>query len=120
MGRPANGNCISASSNIGRNLVNARQHKCERSRPEGFGQSFRQSGKSAYTPPGHGQARHVHDERVVGGAALNLKNLRDRIFIQRIGREPVNRFRWQSDHLASAQENNGPLDSLGKQLGSMR
>ena len=48
-------------------------------------------------------AGHMHDERVVGRAALGHKDFRDRRVVRGIGRQAVNGLGGQADQLAVAQ-----------------
>ena len=46
----------------------------------------------------------MDDDGVVRRPALQRVNLRDRLRVQRIGRQPINRLRGQRDHLTRAQQ----------------
>ena len=49
----------------------------------------------------------VHDQRMIGGAALQREDLRDGLGIRRIGAEAVDRLRRKRDHLARHKQPQG-------------
>ena len=68
----------------------------------------------------HGQAGDVDDDGIVRRAALDLENLGDGLFIQRVGGEAIDRFRRQRGDFASAQQIRRAADGGLEQLRRVR
>ena len=75
----------------------------------GPGQNARASFSGARRPvgrtaSGHFDARDVDNNRIVRRPALDLENFCDRLYVQRVGGQAVNRFRRQRHDFAGAQQ----------------
>jgi hypothetical protein len=81
----------------------ARQDEGERAGPEGIDQLLRKRGHVAGKVGNACGVGHVHDQRVVAGAALGCKNLRHGSVAAGIGGQAVHGFGGQAQQRTAAQ-----------------
>ena len=117
--RPAHANGLAAGSHNVRNCFRPRQHEGQWAWPKRAGEFV-----------GHGRplcdaaicqldARDVNDDRVMRRPTFDIEDPRDRFRIQRVGSQPVNRFRGQGHDLPFAPQLDRPLDGCSEQARSV-
>ena len=84
----------------------ARQDQGQRAGPEGVDQALREIGHGGGKVRHGGRPGHVHDQRVVGRAALGGKDGAHRRVVAGVGRQAVDRLGGQAEQLAGGE----PLD----------
>jgi len=120
MGRPADADSGAAGGDGVRDILRAGQNERERPRPESGGEGVREGGPLGGATPGHFQAGDVHDDRVVGRAALDFEDALHGPGVEGVGGEPINRFSGQSHNAAGAQQLHGAGHGRFEQGGGMR
>ena len=105
MARPADADRLAARRDDVGNFFRARQNQRQRSGPESFRKFFRAAPANSFTQR---FAISMPATWTMMGLcrrpAFDLENFGDGLFVQRIGGEPINRFRRQRDDFAGAQQ----------------
>ena len=113
MGRQTDAHCGQTCRNRVRNAVGLGQNHRQRPRPERLGQLVRRVGQIGCQAENLLEIGDVDNQRIVLRAALGRENLGDRLGVERVGRQSVDRLGRHADHLACAQQVGG----LGQRLG---
>ena len=92
------------------------QNESQRSRPEAARQNLRLVRPINNQIAGHGDARHMHNERRAARTLLDLIDTCDRYRVQCVRPEPVNSLRRKGDNTALSQECSPTGDQFGRGL----